>query len=122
MTMTAQQIKHVDKECDEGINGPVKAIPPNWTVWDKIIIKGPKTLEQFIEYIQIEFKVNTILISSKGITIFQNITSENNENKKLKIEDIYFKEASQREIKTNKNFLILKISRECENKPVIMPL
>ena len=36
--------------------------------------------------------------------------------------DIYFKEASQREIKTNKNFLILKIRREFENKPVIMPL
>ena len=122
MTMTAQQIKHVDKECDEGINGPVKAIPPNWTVWDKIIIKGPKTIEQLIEYILIEFKVNTILISSNGITIFQNITSENNENKQLKIEDIYFKEASQREIKTNKNFLILKINGECENKPVIMPL
>jgi hypothetical protein len=29
MTMTAQQIKHVDKEYDEEINGPVKAIPPN---------------------------------------------------------------------------------------------
>ena len=122
MTMPAQQIKHVDKEYDEEIDGPVKAIPPNWTVWDKIIIKGPKTVEQLIEYIQIEFKVNTILISSNGITIFQNITSENNENKNLKIEDIYFKEASQREIKTNKTFLILKINGECENKPVIMPL
>ena len=122
MTMPAKQIKHIDNEYDEEINGPVKAIPQNLTVWDKIIIKGPKTVEQLIEYIQIEFKVNIILISSNGITIFQNITSENNENKKLKIEDIYFKEASQREIKTNKNFLILKISRECENKPVIMSL
>ena len=120
--MTIQQINHVNKEYDEDINGPVKAIPPNWTVWDKIIIKGPKTVEQLIEYIQIEFKVNIILISSNGITIFQNIISENNENKKLKIEDIYFKEASQMEIKTNKNFLILKINGECENKPVIMPL
>ena len=68
MTMPAKQIKHIDNEYDEEINGPVKAIPQNWTVWDKIIIKGPKTLEQFIEYIQIEFKVNTILISSNGIT------------------------------------------------------
>ena len=45
-------------------------------------MKDPKTVEQLIEYIQIEFKVNTIFISSNGITIFQNITSENNENKK----------------------------------------
>ena len=38
MTLPAPQIKHVDKEYDEELDSSIKAIPPNWTVWDKIII------------------------------------------------------------------------------------
>ena len=42
MTMPAQQIKHVDKEYDEEINGPAKAIPQNWTFGIKLLLKVQK--------------------------------------------------------------------------------
>ena len=123
MTMPSEQIMNTDQEYYEDIDGPVKAIPPNWTVWDKIIIKGSKTVEELIKYIETEYKVKIFFIKSKDITIYQNIVSfTNEENAKLKIEDIFSKEAIKKDIKVNNNFLILKISSEYENIPVIMPL
>jgi len=36
--------KMVDKEYDQVMLGPIKAIPPNWTIWDKIEVQGPMTV------------------------------------------------------------------------------
>jgi len=33
--------KAVDKDYDPVLLGPVKAIPPGFTVWDKLFVKGP---------------------------------------------------------------------------------
>jgi len=37
-------IESKDKDYDEVLMGPVKAIPPNFTTWDKITVVGPMTL------------------------------------------------------------------------------
>ena len=37
MTMPSEQIMNTDQQYYEDIDGQVKAIPPNWTVWDKVI-------------------------------------------------------------------------------------
>lgn len=44
--------KQKDKDYDEVLLGPVKAIPPGWSKWDKIEIQGPKTLGEIQEYFQ----------------------------------------------------------------------
>lgn len=41
-------IVHEDKEYDEVMLGPIKAIPPKFTNWDKIDVKGPLTLEKLL--------------------------------------------------------------------------
>ena len=46
MKLPSEQIKHKDKEYDENLLTPIKAIPLNWIVWDKIAINGSKTLDQ----------------------------------------------------------------------------
>ena len=46
----------------------------------------------------------------------------NEENVKFKIENIFSKEANKKEIKINKNFVILKIKSEYENIYDIMNL
>ena len=120
MTLPSPQIKHVDKECDEELDSPLKAIPSNWTVWDKIIIKGSQTPEELINYIKIHYNVD-VIITSDNITISQNFLSCKKENDNIKIEEIYFKEANKINIKINKN-LILKINGEFNKNLVIMPL
>jgi len=42
-------IQNKDKDYDPILLGPVKAIPPNFTIWDKLAVKGPLTVGQFIE-------------------------------------------------------------------------
>ena len=49
--MPSEQIMNTDQEYYEDIDGYAKSIPPNWTVWDKIIIKGSKTVEELIKFI-----------------------------------------------------------------------
>lgn len=37
-------IKAKDKDYDEVVMGPVKAVPPGFTNWDRLVVKGPMTI------------------------------------------------------------------------------
>jgi len=37
--------KNKDVEMDPIMLMPVRAVPPDWTIWDTIVIKGSKTLK-----------------------------------------------------------------------------
>ena len=129
MTVPSKEIKHQDEEFNEEISGPLKAIPLNWTVWDKIIINGSKTPKELIDFIKSEYNVDVILITSNGITIAQDFLLEENmeekklEEKNLKIEEIYKKEIDKNNsnITMNKSFLVLEINGYYNKIPVNMP-
>jgi len=84
MTVPSKEIKHQDEEFNEEISGPLKAIPLNWTVWDKIIINGSKTPKELIDFIKSEYNVDVILITSNGITIAQDFLLEENLEQAIK--------------------------------------
>ena len=46
-----------DKDYDPILLGPIKAIPPNFTVCDKVDVKGPLTVQGFINEITETYKV-----------------------------------------------------------------
>ena len=98
MTLPAEQIKHKDKEYDEDLLTPIKAIPLNWTVWDKIVINGSKTPNQLIDYIKKKYNVDVFLITSNGITISQAFLPFNKDKNGLKIKEIYKNEAKNKNI------------------------
>ena len=122
MVNPSPQIFHKDKEYDEDIKGPVKAIPMNWTVWDKIIINGSKTVKEFIDYIKKEFDIDIIFITSNGLIIIQTFLPSNTNDYNMKIEQIYKKEAEKKNLPVNDRFLILEINGEQNKIPVLMPL
>ena len=122
MVKPSPQICHKDKEYDEDLNRPIKAIPMNWTVWDKIIINGSKTVKEFIDYIKKEYDVDIIFIISNGLTIIQTLLPSNTDKYKMKIEQIYVDEAGKKNMPVNERFLILEINGECNKIPVLMPL
>lgn len=41
-----------DKDYDPILMGPIKAIPPNFTVWDKITLEGPLTLKEIFDHFE----------------------------------------------------------------------
>lgn len=68
-------IEAKDKDYDEVLMGPVKAVPPKFTTWDKIQVVGPMTLQQFIDHIKETYKVVASIISC-GKTCIYNAYSQ----------------------------------------------
>ena len=121
MTEPAEVIKMQDKEYDELLLGPVKAIPPKWTVWDKIIINGSKTCQEFIDYIKKEYKVDVSVISINGVSIIQTFMPSNKDRYPQKIEDIY-KKNSKVPLDENKKYLFLEVSGDIDDATALMPI
>jgi ubiquitin-activating enzyme E1 len=46
-----------DKDEDPILLGPVKAVPPNWTVWDTIVINKSMICQELIDFIKEKYGV-----------------------------------------------------------------
>ena len=115
-------IKLKDKENDPIYLGPVVYIPPNHTVWDKIIISQSMTCKNFIDYFLEKYKVEiSIIITTRNVTIWQTFmpSYKNKENKK--IEDIY-SESSKIKLSKNQKHLILEISGDIGDATAILAI
>jgi ubiquitin-activating enzyme E1 len=121
MTEPAEVIKMKDKEYDEMLLGPVKAIPPGWTVWDKIEISNSMTCKQFIDYVKEKYNVDTSVITSDNVTIIQTFMPSNKNRYDEKIEDLYNK-FSKKKLPDDKNYLWLEISGDIDDATALMPL
>ena len=110
-----------DKDNDPTLLGPVKAIPLNWTVWDKIVINKSMTCQELIDYIQEKYGVEVSIITSGNVTIIQTFMPSNKRRLNQKIEDIY---NSSAKIKLDKNakYLLLEISGDIGDATALMPL
>ena len=121
-----KKIKHFDIEFDKDLGTSKKAVPLNWTVLDKIIIKGLKTSEELISFIFKIYNVKVFLIQTiNDITIFQSFLEDiniPNQKNKIMIEVIYTNEAKKRNISINEKFLCLTIGGEFNEIPVEIPL
>ena len=82
-------IQMKDKDYDPILLGPVKAIPPNWTVWDKITIKQSMTCKELIDYVKKEYNVEVTDITCGSVNIIQMFMSSSKARLPQKIEDVY---------------------------------
>ena len=113
-------IRKKDNENDPILLGPVKAIPPGWTVWDKIIIKKSMTCKELIDYIMEKYKVELSIITAGSVTIIQTFMPSAKSRMNQKIEDIY---NGNSKIKLDKNIkcLYLEISGDIGETTALMP-
>ena len=83
--------KAKDVEMDPIMFGPIKAIPPGWTIWDTIEVKGSRTVGEFLQWLRDEYKVDTTLLSSGPLAIYNSYLPGKKHAPRLerKIEDIY---------------------------------
>ena len=113
------EVIHIeDEEYNPLLDGPSIAVPPNWTVWDIINIKGPLTCQQFIDYMKKNYNVNIKGIISNFKPLIQMFLPNIKKKLPLKIEEIYQKYYQLRE---EQNCLWIDISGDIDNVSVMMP-
>ena len=111
--------KHMtDEEYNIIFDGPTKAIPPGWTAWDIIDIKGPMTCLEFVEYFQKKYEVKISSISSNSKTIIFMFMPSKAKKINRKIEEIYENDYG---VQIKQNYLWLDIAGKQDNIDVIMP-
>lgn len=122
LTEPGEKLCHKDKANDPILLGPVKAIPPNWTVWDRIDIKGPLTVGELIDQLKKTYNVDTSIITSQGVTIIQTFMPSNKDRFGRRIEDV-FNTNSKFPIRESQNYIPLEISADTEDgATAVMPL
>ena len=114
-------IQMKDKDNDPILLGPVKAIPPNWTVWDKITINKSMTCQELIDYIQEKYGVEVSIITSGNVTIIQTFMPSSKQRLSQKIEDIYNSNAKIK-LDEKATHLNLEISGDIGEATALMPL
>ena len=112
-------VKHIqDQEYNELLDGPSKAVPPGWTVWDIIEIKGSMTCQSLVEYFQKKYEVKIMAISSNSNNIIVMYMPSRVKKLNLKVEEIYEKNYG---LKKQQNYLWLDIVGKKDNIDVMMP-
>ena len=114
-------IQMQDKDNDPILLGPVKAIPPNWTVWDKITINKSMTVQELIDYILEKYKVEVSIITAGNVTIIQTFMPKMKSKLNQKIEDVYNANAKVK-LGENDKVLNLEISGDIGDATALMPL
>ena len=120
MSEPREAIKNQDKENDPILLGPVKAIPPNWTVWDKITINKSMTCKELIDYIMEKYKVEANIITAGNTTIIQTFMGSAKDRMNKKIEDIY-NETAKVKLSEDTKCLNLEIGGDIGDATAIMP-
>ena len=93
-------------------------LPQTLTVWDFLEIRQSFTIEEFIEYILMKYKLNILSISCNNLNLYEAYL--NTINKNNKIEDTYSK-ISKIKIIDKKTFLILDIIGKIKDRFVKTP-
>eukprot|EP00828_Plagiopyla_frontata_P001980 TRINITY_DN1005_c0_g1_i2.p1 TRINITY_DN1005_c0_g1~~TRINITY_DN1005_c0_g1_i2.p1 ORF type:complete len:795 (+),score=155.73 TRINITY_DN1005_c0_g1_i2:97-2481(+) len=108
-----EPIKNVDNPNDPVMMGPIKAIPPEFTSWDKIKFQGPMTLQQLLDAIKKEYKIDASIMSCGKLCIYNAYTNKE-ENQKMmskNIEEIISNLQGQK-VPEYKKYLEIEISGE----------
>lgn len=71
LTEPQEIIKARDKDYDPFLLGPVKAIPKDHTVWDKIVLQGSHTFKQLIDHFMKEYGVEVQIVTCTGVNLIQ---------------------------------------------------
>jgi ubiquitin-activating enzyme E1 len=62
--------KTKSKEYDPILMGKVKAVPEGFTIYDKIVIQGPITMQQFFDMMKEKYSIEVTLVSSGKVALY----------------------------------------------------
>jgi len=101
------------KDFDPIMCGPIKSIPDPFTIWDKVVVKGPMKLKEMIEHFKQTKNVPITLVTSGKVCLYNSYLPGNKHGPRLEQEvaSIY-REISDDVIPTTRKYLTVDISGE----------
>ncbi|CAA9991047.1 ubiquitin-activating enzyme E1, putative [Plasmodium knowlesi strain H] len=111
-------IKMRDKEYDDLMKGPIKAIPNGFTSWDKIeihIVNG--TIKNLIDHINEKFNIEVNLISVGNACLYNcYLPAHNKERLNRPIHEIY-SDITKQKLLDDKNYIVVEAS--CSDQDLV---
>jgi ubiquitin-activating enzyme E1 len=107
--------KTVDEEMNETAMMPIKAIPPNWTIWDTIIINnGPMTIQQLLDWLEEHYKLDTDMILCDAMILYNAFGGATHTARASKLVEDVTREIYPEGMLSGKNYIILGVEASLE--------
>ena len=101
------------KEYDVAVLGKLKAVPEDFTIYDKIVIKGPLTLQQLFDHLKEKYQVEVTLMSCGEVILFNGYLPGNKHAPRLlRTADDIFREISDKPITQGRKYIVLVLGGE----------
>ena len=101
------------KEYDVIVLGKLKAVPEDFTIYDKIVIQGPMTFKEIFALLKEKYNVEVTLVSSGRVAVYNGYLPGNKHAVRLPRtpEDVY-REISEDPIPAGRKYLALELGGE----------
>lgn len=102
------------KDWDPILQGKIKAIPEGFTIYHKIVLDGPLTIQQIVDHFKEKYSVEITLISAGQVVLFNAYLPGNKHAARLPRhpEDIY-REVSDAPIPEGRTYLAFELAGSC---------
>jgi len=99
------------KDYDPVISGPINAYPESFTSWDKIEVQGPATLQQLIDQLLTQHKLQVNIVSCGKACLYNRYLPGNKHAPRLdKLVHQLFEEISGTKINEGRRYLAIQVS------------
>lgn len=101
------------KEYDPILMGKVKSLPEGYTIYDKVVIRGPMTFRQFFQHMKDTHQIEITLVSSGKSALYNGYLPGNKHAVRLdrNMEDV-FNEIAEDKPPASRNYLAMEIGGE----------
>ena len=104
----SEPIEMTDELFDNTLRGPRKAIPKGWNIWDKMEIKGSKTVGELIDYLKEKYNVEIDILVANGAQLLLTVLPGVEKKRGKKIEDLYYEITKQKKDE-KRDYLLIQI-------------
>jgi len=104
--------KNQDEEFNVIMGGAIKAIPPEWSIWDTIVCDdGSKTIQELFDWLKEQYKVDTTMLSVGTLALYNGYLPGNKHANRLtrKVEDVFQEVEKDKDHDESKRYIALDV-------------
>lgn len=107
-------LKNKSKDFDPTEGCPIKAIPEDFTIYDKIVVQGSMTLEELMKSLKEKYQIQIVGVFCDNMMYYNKFNKGHNERLSKTPEEIH-EQILKKKIIENRKYLALQITGEVLN-------